>query len=299
MDVLSGSYSRMENDMAGTFQVLWGNDDGTFKVAETLAGTDEEPLIIPASEEQITEKICTRATAADVNGDGNLDLVVGNFGGSFYVFTGEGKGAFAPKPEKLSYEGKDLHVDHHSDPFIVDWDADGDLDIVSGSDGGGVFLSTNDGTKTDPEFTAFVEVIASAGRSFGKNLSEDDLTGPQGSTRVWVEDLNNDGKLDLLVGDSVQLSSPAEGLTADESTEKLAAWDKEMAEINEAFSAVWPKLDELGEEDESDDDATKEARAALEKEMEEMNEKMQSHYEKRSDFVIEKSTGYVWAYYQK
>jgi hypothetical protein len=29
-DILSGSYSRMQNDMAGLFQVLYGNEDGTF-----------------------------------------------------------------------------------------------------------------------------------------------------------------------------------------------------------------------------------------------------------------------------
>ena len=42
-DILSGSYSRMEEPMAGLFQVLYGNRDGTFKKAEVLKGTDGEP----------------------------------------------------------------------------------------------------------------------------------------------------------------------------------------------------------------------------------------------------------------
>ena len=46
-DILSGSYSRMEQPMAGLFQVLWGQADGTFKKAETLNGSDGQPLIIP------------------------------------------------------------------------------------------------------------------------------------------------------------------------------------------------------------------------------------------------------------
>ena len=35
-DILSGSYSRMGRPMAGLFQVLWGQSDGTFKKAEEL-----------------------------------------------------------------------------------------------------------------------------------------------------------------------------------------------------------------------------------------------------------------------
>ena len=42
-DILSGSYSRMTNDMAGLFQVLYGKTDGTFRKAEVLKGTDGEP----------------------------------------------------------------------------------------------------------------------------------------------------------------------------------------------------------------------------------------------------------------
>jgi len=59
-DILSGSYSRMDKDMAGLFQVLYGKSDGTFRKAEVLKGTDGKPLIIPAKgNDQLTEKICT------------------------------------------------------------------------------------------------------------------------------------------------------------------------------------------------------------------------------------------------
>src|SRR6516165_11243051 len=135
----------MDKDMAGLFQVLYGKADGTFRKAEVLKGTDGEPLIIPLDDpKQIVENICTRPFAVDWDGDGHLDLVVGNFAGSFYWFPGEGKGQFRPKPEAIQVGGKPLKIDgHHSDPFAIDWDGDGDLDLVSGSASGGVQWSEN------------------------------------------------------------------------------------------------------------------------------------------------------------
>ena len=225
MDILSGTYSRMDKDMAGTFQVLWGNEDGEFAAAKELKGTDDEPLIIPATEEEMTEKICTRPTAADINGDGHLDLIVGNFSGSFYLFHGEGEGKFNPKPEQIMAGESPLMVKHHSDPFVVDWDGDGDYDIVSGSDSGGAYLSINEGSKVEAKFSQMIELVAGVERNYEDiTLGDEHINGPQSSTRVWVDDLNGDGKLDLLIGDSVSLMYPAEGVDEDEIDEKLEAW---------------------------------------------------------------------------
>ena len=69
--------------MAGLFQVLYGKPDRTFRKAEVLKGTDGEPLIIPVRSkpgkgEDWANNICTRPFAVDWDGDGHLDLVVGN-----------------------------------------------------------------------------------------------------------------------------------------------------------------------------------------------------------------------------
>ncbi|MGH7138536.1 MAG: FG-GAP repeat domain-containing protein, partial [Pirellulales bacterium] len=230
-DILSGSYSRMEKAMAGLFQVLYGQPDGTFRKAEVLKGTDGQPLIIPINDrkEQV-ENICTRPFAVDWDGDGHLDLVAGNFSGTFYWFHGEGEGKFGPKPEAITAGNEPLRVEgHHSDPFVIDLDGDGDLDLLSGSASGGVQWAENVAAKGElPKLQPFQVLIEPGRRSteFGHWRIEEELAGPTASMRVWAADVNGDGKLDLLVGDSVTLVSPANGLSEEEFKKKFAAWQK-------------------------------------------------------------------------
>jgi hypothetical protein len=242
-DILSGSYSRHEQPMAGLFQVLWGKSGGTFQAAEVLKGTDDNPLLIPVGTDANAwiDGICTRPTAVDWDGDGDLDLITGNFSGTFYLFTGEGQGRFQPKGELVTSEDAPLKISgHHSDPFMIDWDGDGDLDLLSGSSEGGVQWSENSAGPGEPPrlkpFQSLIEPTVPIQR--GERLREDDLKGPTQNTRIWVDDVNSDGKLDILVGDSVTLTAPAEGLTDEEFEAKRAEWQKDLdaavAEMNSA-----------------------------------------------------------------
>lgn len=278
IDILSGSYSRMGGKMAGTFQVLWGNADGTFKQAETLNGTDGEPLIIPSKgDDDIIESICTRPTAVDWDSDGDLDLVVGNFAGKFHLFDGEGKGKFSPKSSPINAGDEPLAIKgHHGDPFLIDWDKDGDLDILSGSSEGGVQIAENSaGPKKPPALKQFKPLIKLDGEVVSE-CQPKEVKSPSGSTRVWAADMNGDGKLDLLVGDRINLISPAQGLSEDEFKKRYASWKDELAALT------------LSGSDGTD-----------ERKQQEMNEKFSKLYQKRSEFMAEDSTGFVWLYLQK
>jgi hypothetical protein len=281
-DILSGSYSRNEQPMAGLFQVLWGKSDGTFQTAEVLNGTDDQPLLIPLGTENQAwiDCICTRPFAVDWDADGDLDLISGNFSGTFYLFLGEGNGQFQPQGELVTSDDGPLKISgHHSDPFMVDWDDDGDLDLLSGSSEGSVQWAENAAEIGEPPklkpFTSIIDPVGTV--QYGKTLRESDLIGPTRATRIWVDDVNSDGKLDVLVGDSVTLVSPAEGLTEEESNAKSEEWKKE-----------WEAA--LADMNASDADEEKQTAA---------RERVQELHGKRSSFINEEMTGFVWLYLQK
>jgi hypothetical protein len=272
-DILSGSYSRHEQPMAGLFQVLWGQKGGTFKKACTLNGTDGKPLIIPSKgDDDVVESICTRPFAVDWNGDGKLDLVVGTFSGSLYLFLGEGGGKFQPKPQRIMAGGSALTAQHHGDPFVIDWDGDGDLDLLSGSDRGGVQWAENvAGKGKPPELKPFKSLIEAGPQiTFGQLLNENDLTGPIASMRIWVEDVNGDGKLDILVGDNVTLVSPAKGVSKEEFAKRFKKW-------NASFQVAAKEM-EKGSGD---------------------RERYVKVLEHRLTFMNEERTGYVWLFLRK
>jgi hypothetical protein len=280
LDILSGSYSRMERSMAGLFQVLYGSEDG-FSAPAVLTGSDGEPLIIEADDEHMTDKICTRPTAVDLDGDGHLDIVSGNFTGTFVAFDGRGEGRFSPKHRMLlGADGRELSVPMHSDPFFVDWDGDGDLDLLSGSAQGGLFLFENQGDRTDPSFAVSVEIVKPNGHGYSASgevvFGDAHIHGPQGATRVWVDDVDGDGKLDVLLGDMVSLSYPAEGLDEATCRKKLADWQVRMDALQKTLG------------DQPGDEA-----------MEAFQESMSKLWEERESIVRQEMTGFVWLMLQK
>ena len=132
---------------------------------------------------------------ADLDADGDLDLVVGETDGALSAFRNTGT-ASAPQFEAASGllpEG--ASVDRRSAPTFVDVDTDGDADLLvgsgAGSEAGGLALFRNEGTAQAPQF------VRSEGNDGGGGPFALDV--PELAVPAFA-DVDDDGDDDLFTG---------------------------------------------------------------------------------------------------
>ncbi|MCX6244882.1 MAG: T9SS type A sorting domain-containing protein [Bacteroidetes bacterium] len=123
----------------------------------------------------------------DLDGDGDLDLMVGKMYGGFEYYKNTGTPT-APNFElPISSPFGLLGTDGFSAPAFGDLDGDGDLDMVSGNLYGQLLYFENTGTVHSPYFELPVNP------AFG-------LTSIDGYSAPTIGDLDKDGDLDVLSG---------------------------------------------------------------------------------------------------
>jgi hypothetical protein len=146
-----------------------------------------------------------KPTMCDWNGDGLLDLLVGEIQGHIFYFENIGT-KHEPKFARgrfLMLDDKPLRFEHYTTPCAVDWNDDGKLDLLVGrSMGGQILFLENVGTRTEPKLALRGNVEADGkpitlptqlnpGETF---FTQDYMAKPE------VVDWNGDGYKDLLAG---------------------------------------------------------------------------------------------------
>lgn len=153
----------------------WRNDGGRGGSRWVLADT---ALV------RITRGSSTAPVLADLDGDGDLDLVIGEASGSLNYYRNEGTRT-APQFVLVSDAWENIDIGRRSAPAFGDLDGDGDLDLlVGGEDGSAAWL--NVGTVTAPHFVRDSALTAA-------------LPIPPGATPAIV-DLDRDGVVDIVAG---------------------------------------------------------------------------------------------------
>lgn len=149
-------------------------------------------------------------TAIDWDRDGDFDLIVGDEDGRVALVENTGK--FTPDrtpmfemPKYFQQEAENLKFGALSTPYGVDWDGDGDQDIISGNTAGYIgFFENLGGPNIENPRWAAPKLLKAAGETIriqaGSNGS---IQGPAeakwGYTTQTVADWDGDGLPDLLV----------------------------------------------------------------------------------------------------
>jgi len=227
-DLLSGSWpSKLYYYLA--------TEEGWAEQAELL-----DPLGDPLEYGQ-----ATNVAPIDWDGDGDMDLIGGEFWGGLYVLEnrgGEGVARFAQLNDKsVRVEGFDLSgLGSHTGVATGDWDGDGRTDVLIGTGEGAIYWLRDESVGGGVQLGFPRLLHAPRAKVKKEDRSYTDRVG--GRLKLAVCDWNADGKLDLLVGDY----QSQRGFTPKEGLKKKQA--ERFKELNEAYIKLGDAFDLACEE---------------------------------------------------
>lgn len=145
------------------------NDNNTAKFVVDNIGASSTNMIL-VGDEILDVGAYSKPHIVDWNGDGKMDLLIGNESGNVFVAINIQSGN-TPKFSNISKiqhrigtgsATQPVDVGFHASPFVLDWDRDGDNDLLVGNEAGKIFLYRNtNSNNTTPELGPKEEVTLS------------------------------------------------------------------------------------------------------------------------------------------
>ncbi len=136
-----------------------------------------------------------RPAAADLDADGDQDLLLGNVDGAIFHFNNTAGSGNPANFNLVTANFAAIDEGFNSSPQLIDLDADGDKDMLVGNHRGYVKYYKNTGSPSVPNF-----VLESDTFGYVKVNNFSGLSNSNGYSNPFACDYDADGDLDLLVG---------------------------------------------------------------------------------------------------
>ncbi len=143
---------------------------------------------------QIDIGTASKPALADLDGDGDIDMLIGGNLGQLKHFENTGN-SFFPSFNKAANIFEGIDVGSYSAPALVDWDSDNDLDLLIGEALGRIEYWRNDGNASNFVATQVTGQLSAFVSDTLKPIKLDDLAFP------CPVDLNGDNLIDLVLGE--------------------------------------------------------------------------------------------------